>query len=380
MNKLFDLFAVVAPGFESISFKELKSLGFNPIREEAGGITIRGNLETIYRINLFSRTINRLLVRLGKFHASAFSELRKKAGRLSWEDFLNPGQTVSIRAKCYRSKLYHSKAVVERVSGAICDRLGEINQSQIPLDSNGSNTNQLIIVDISNDECLISVDTSGEALHRRGYRLQTAKAPLRENLAAAIIMSSGWDLKKPLLDPLCGSGTIPIEAALMSRNIPPGLNRQFGFMKWRKFNRSAWNQIVESIPTENINRRPIIQGSDRDKGAIDISIHNSIRAGVEDYIEFKNCSMSAISPPKESGYLISNPPYGKRVSSNKDIRNLYAQLGNVVKLHCKKWQIGILSSNPLLFSQLGFEIKKTIHFSNGGINVWLGRGTVPGDR
>jgi len=377
---MYELFAVVTPGLERISWEELKLLGFNPLEIEPGGIKMRGNLESIYRINLLSRTISRLLVRLGNFHAAAFSELRKKAGRLSWEEFIFPGLNISFRTTCHHSRLYHSKAVEERVAGAISDRLGEKTQSILPNSIGNTKSDQMIIVRLNNDECLISVDTSGDNLHRRGYRLQTAKAPIRENIAAAIILATGWDRQKPLLDPLCGSGTIPIEAALMSRNIPPGLNRQFAFMQWKNFNRSAWNQIIESVKTSEITPAPIIIGSDRDEGAIQISKKNAARAGISDLIEFNHCAISAILPPKKPGFLITNPPYGVRVRSNKDIRNLYAQLGNTARLLCKDWKIGLLSSDPYLLSQLGFEVEKSIRFSNGGINVILGRGFVPGDQ
>jgi putative N6-adenine-specific DNA methylase len=374
---MYDLFAVVTPGLESISWEEIKLLGLNPLKKETGGISLQGYLESIYSLNLLSRTISRVLVRLGKFHAAAFSELRKKAGRLSWEEFIVPGQTISIRATCHHSRLYHSKAVEERVLGAISDRLGEKTKIQESNKNNSNNPDHLIVVRLSNDECLISIDTSGENLHRRGYRLQTAKAPIRENIAAAIILATGWDRHKPLLDPFCGSGTIPIEAALMSRNIPPGLNRHFSFMRWINFNKSIWNQIIESIKMKEMDHGQVIQGSDRDEGAIQISQKNADRAGVSDLIEFRHNAISAIHPPKEPGFLITNPPYGMRIRSNKDIRNLYAQLGNTAKLYCQNWQVGILSSDPTLFSQLGFAVDTSVHFSNGGINVILGKGFVP---
>jgi len=228
-----------------------------------------------------------------------------------------------------------------------------------------------------NDECIISIDTSGELLHRRGYRLATAKAPLRENLAAAIILDSGWEMDKPLLDPFCGSGTIPIEAAMLAMGIPPGHKRQFAFMRWPNYDEIIWSNLISSINILDSKDLPIIQASDRDAGAIEMARANAERAGVSEFIQFDCRAISAITPPPTPGWLISNPPYGLRINSNKDIRNLYAQFGKVLRMHCRNWQTAILCSDPVLLSQTGLKFDPTIHFSNGGINVSLGKCAVP---
>ncbi|HCM97096.1 MAG: hypothetical protein A2X25_13320 [Chloroflexi bacterium GWB2_49_20] len=372
-----ELFAVVTPGLESVAWNEMQELGLNPLTKESGGVLFQGDLKTIYWANLNLRTVSRILIRLGHFHASAFSELRKKAGRLPWENFINPGQPISLRATCHKSRLYHSDGVIERVVGAISDRLGSFSNHQKPKDIEDANLHQLIVVRLSNDECTISIDTSGDLLHRRGYRLATAKAPLRETLAASIILASGWNKNQPLLDPFCGSGTIPIEASLLALGLSPGQKRQFAFMLWPNYDKSLWDNLLNVIQSTHPHELPLIQASDRDAGAIEMARANAKRAGVSDFIEFECRAISAISPPPDPGFLITNPPYGLRVNSNKDLRNLYAQFGNVMRSHCKNWNTAILCSDPKLLAQIGLKLDTTLRFTNGGISVILGKGIVP---
>jgi putative N6-adenine-specific DNA methylase len=355
----------------------MQNLGLNPIAKENGGISFQGDLKAIYRANLFLRTVSRILVRHGHFHAAAFSELRKKASRLPWEKFIAPGQPISIRATCHKSRLYHSDGVIERVVGAISDRLGSVSMHQKTKDIEDVNIYQLIIVRLLNDECTISIDSSGELLHRRGYRLAAAKAPLRETLAASLLLASGWNKIEPLLDPFCGSGTIPIEAALLALGVPPGLKRQFSFMLWPNYDKSLWDNLLNAIQSTHPHKLPLIQASDRDVGAIEMARANALRAGVSDFIEFECRAISAISPPPDPGFLITNPPYGLRINSNKDLRNLYAQFGNVMRSHCKNWNTAILCSDPKLLAQTGLKLDTSLRFTNGGIYVSLGRGMVP---
>jgi putative N6-adenine-specific DNA methylase len=371
-----DLFAVATPGLESIALGEMQGLGLSSLRLENGGISFQGNLKDILHSNLHLRTVSRILVRIGQFHASAFSELRKKSSRLPWEKYLVPGQPVSIRATSHKSRLYHSDAIIERVVGAIGDHLGSLSTHRKSNDLENSGHHQLIIVRLVNDDCIISIDSSGESLHRRGYRLATAKAPLRETLAAAILLASGWKINKPLIDPFCGSGTIPIEAALLALNIPPGMKRKFAFMSWPNYPPSLWDETLSAIRFGNSNQLPPIFGSDRDAGAIEMAIANAGRSGVVDHIQFICQAVSAISPPVDAGWIITNPPYGLRVKSNKDLRNLYAQFGNVLRNHCHGWNTAILCSDQSLLSQVGVKLDKSIRFANGGINVVLGRGSV----
>ena len=235
----FDLFAACAPGFEAVCAKELLSLGIANPRAVPGGVEFRGFRTHIYKVNLGSRTTERVLLRLDEFRALTFKELQQKAKRVEWEKFLRPSQPVSIRATCRKSRLIHSDAVAERMANAISERLGQAPKSAPAKEDAQVAQSPLIVARVVDDVCTISLDTSGALLHFRGYRQATAKAPLRETLAASMLLASGWTGDQPLLDPFCGAGTIPIEAALIARHIAPGQQRRFAFMEWPNFNQAT---------------------------------------------------------------------------------------------------------------------------------------------
>jgi putative N6-adenine-specific DNA methylase len=381
------LFAVCALGFEPFTRLEMEQHGLTgavsaelPLEknalpskdEDAGGIEFTGGLEAIYRANLHLRTASRVLVRFGQFHAAAFSELRRKSNTLPWENHLSPGQPVAIRVTCRKSRLYHSAAVAREVAAAIGDRLG-VKPELLPFREELET--QLVIVRLVDDECTISIDSSGALLHRRGYRLAAAKAPLRETLAAAMLLASGWDTASPLLDPFCGSGTIPIEAALMARRVPPGAVRHFAFMDWPSFDLALWESLLVESQGGRRSDLPKLQASDRDAGAIQMAQANAERAGVGEFIEFTCRAVSAVEP-QGTGWVVTNPPYGLRVSSSHDLRNLYAQFGKVLRMKCPGWQVAILCSEPMLLNTTGLQLDTSTSWVNGGVQVRLGKGLI----
>jgi putative N6-adenine-specific DNA methylase len=226
-----------------------------------------------------------------------------------------------------------------------------------------------------NDQCEISADSSGELLHRRGYRKEIAKAPLRETLAAAMVLASGWDGKRgePLVDPMCGSGTIPIEAALIARGIAPGLERQFQFMRWPTFDRGVWNELVDKARSGVTNPGPEIVGADRDAGAISAATHNAERVGMTGDIRFSAESLSGSIAKLEDvaageGWILTNPPYGVRVGEGADLRDLYATLGATLKTK-RGWRLGLLTSDLALAGQMRLPLRPRFSTSNGGIPV-----------
>jgi putative N6-adenine-specific DNA methylase len=383
-----DLFAVTAPGLATYAAQELRQLGLLPdipsahrSRLDEAGVAFAGDLPAIYRANLHLRTASRVLLRLGEFYAAAFSELRKKAARLPWEAYLRPDQPVRMHVTCHKSRLYHSDAVAERIAGAIGDRLGQKPGKPAPLRSGGAEeeggAGQLVVARLVHDRCTISIDTSGDLLHRRGYRLAAAKAPLRETLAAAVLLASGWDRAAPLLDPFCGSGTIPIEAALMGGNIAPGKARRFAFMDWPGFDSAAWQAVLaEALAAETPLVERCILASDRDAGAVEMAQANAARAGVALSIQFICQAVSAIQPAGV-GWVVTNPPYGLRVSRGKDLRNLYAQFGNVLRAQCPGWRAAILCSDPGLLRQTGLKLESCLSLVNGGVAVRLACGQIP---
>ena len=372
----FQIFASTAPGLESIAAGELKTLGVKG-KQEMGGVAFAGDLERIYETNLWLRTASRILVRLGRFHASTFYELERRAKKLPWGEFLSGSGAVRVRVTCRKSKLYHSDAVAERVLSAIAGTVsGSIKSEAAEDDDEAAEAeaeSQLFVVRIVNDECEISVDSSGDLLHRRGYRKEVAKAPLRETIAAAMVLASGWKRGDPLLDPMCGSGTIPIEAALLARKIAPGLKRDFQFMKWPGFDGDCWTRVVENARAAEITLSGELLGSDRDAGAIQAAEHNADRAGVADSVRFfqeaVSGSMEGIDPAVGgTGWVLTNPPYGVRVGESGDLRNLYAKLGSTLGEKAG-WRLGVLTADLDLVRQTKLPLRARFSTSNGGIPV-----------
>ena len=380
------LFAVCTPGLEPFAAQELHRLGLmggdesgasaKSGHDESGGIEFQGSLHDVYRANLYLRTASRVLVRLGQFYAAEFPELRRKAGRLLLENYLTPGRPIALRVTCQKSRLYHETAVAERVAGAIGDRLGKPSPIQKYREDTGADLPQLVVVRLVDNLCTLSLDSSGALLHRRGYRLATARAPLRETLASAMVMASGWDKISPLLDPFCGSGTIPIEAALLARRVPAGYSRRFAFMDWPHFNSKFWEELLADAAKAIVSDIPKIVGSDRDVGAVRAAQANAERAGVAGCIEFSGRAISAIDPPAGPGWVVTNPPYGIRVSQTKDLRNLYAQFGKVMRAKCPGWQVTLVCDRVQLIRHTGLDFDRGIPTTNGGLKVRLVRSLV----
>jgi putative N6-adenine-specific DNA methylase len=370
-------FAATAPGLADLTALELRSLGIRPWEVEQSGVTFSGPAEVIHRANLWLRTASRVSIRIGEFSATAFHELERRSRTVPWDRFLQPGAPFRLRVTCHKSRLYHSDAVAQRVAAAIEQRTGGTSAGTDGEDDGGA---QLFLVRFDHDRCTISADSSGALLHRRGYRLETAKAPLRETLAAAMVMTSGWSATRPLLDPMCGAGTIPIEGAMIGRRMAPGRRRDFAFMQWPEFDAGQWRGELERAHEKELGAAAVrIAGSDRDNGAIGAAIANAERAGVLDSIELSRRALSAIEPGEVIGDVITNPPSGIRVGEEKGLRDLYAQLGNVLRRKCPGWRVSLLSASPRLSGQLGLQLSKVLETVNGGIPVRLVRGTVASD-
>lgn len=378
-------FAVTAPGLEELTRQELSRLGIAAVAEP-GGVQFEGEAETIYRANLHLRTASRILVRVASFQARSFIELERHARRIQWNAFLTGGSPFQLRVSSKKSKLYHERAIAERFGRWIQEDVGAFfvtGESNPDSDDDAGEEEaksgaQLIIIRFHRDQCLISADSSGELLHRRGYRQAVAKAPLRETLAAAMLLGSGWEGDEPLLDPLCGSGTIPIEAALIGRSIPPGLAnadrlpRSYAFQNWPGFDPGLWVRLVETaakgIPAEA--PAPIV-GTDRDHGAIEAAAANAARAGVAGDIAFEVLPMSAPRGQGSSGLVATNPPYGVRVGETRELRDLYAAFGNLLRDKLPGWRAAMLAADQGLVAQTGLHAREILRTRNGGIPVQL---------
>jgi putative N6-adenine-specific DNA methylase len=323
------------------------------------------------RANLWLRAASRVIVRVASFRATAFFELEKRAKTIPWSEFLGDASP-EFRVTARKSKLYHSDAIAERLTTASSrDRGTEGRRS-----AHSAPRSQLFIVRVERDQFTISADTSGELLHMRGYRQAVGKAPLRETLAAALLMAADWAGDTPLIDPMCGSGTISIEGALIARRMAPGANREFQFTHWPAFDAAGWKKLLADARSEALpSASAIIAAYDRDAGAIASAKANAARAGVEAEIAFALQPLSAFQVSVASGLVATNPPYGVRVGDSKALRNLYAQLGNILRKQAAGWTLAMLASDQQLVKQTRLDLEARFRSTNGGIKVgaYIGR-------
>jgi putative N6-adenine-specific DNA methylase len=374
-SQLLDAFVITAPGIAKITATELRTLALKPVDVERGGVLFRGSLEDIYSANLQLRTATRVVVRIAAFHASSFAELERRAKKIEWERWLPATGEVKFRVTCKKSRLYHSDAVAERLMNAAAHHCADLDfavaENEDAADGEVSSS-QLFIVRLVRDEVTISADSSGDLLHRRGYRPESTRASLRETLAAAMLLASEWKPGKPLLDPLCGSGTIPIEAAMIAKKKAPGASREFAFQRWRSFDENLWRNVLgKARDAELTNVEGAIYGGDRDAGAVEIARRNADRAGVGDDIEFSRRSLAQsldvfAESAEGTGCVVTNPPYGMRVSEGADLRNLYGMLG--ARAEKNRWSLGVLTSDEKLARQSA-GLSPAFKTQNGGIPV-----------
>ena len=376
----FEAFAVAALGLEGIVASELDALGINGSRIVDGGVEFGATPRQLWEANLHLRTASRVLVRLTKFRALTFAELEKKARGIPWERVISRGQRVTLRVTCRKSRLYHSDAVAERLARDLVARIGaEVGAAERDAEDSDptSEATQLIIVRFDHDHCAVSADSSGAHLHQRGYRTAVTEAPVRETLAAALVLASGWDQTSPLIDPFCGSGTIPIEAAMIAARIAPGRNRQFRFMEWPKFEPSIWKQLLAAAKRrEKRDAAPVILGSDRSAAAIRAATENAERAGVSGAVRFERMDALRVEPLQPPGWLVSNPPYGVRLGDADEARTLLTEFGQRLRHLFGGWHLGLLA--PAKFQRLpGIPLESGPRTTNGGLRVQVLTGLVP---
>ena len=374
-------FAAVAPGLEALALAEARALGL-PAVEEEGGFGWTGDLRSVITANVGLRIASRVLVRLDSFEATSFADLERRAKRVAWGTVVRTGDDVRFRVTCKKSRLYHSDAVAQRVADAVTRTVPGVRAhgGSIAEDEVVDDDTSLIVVRVMRDRLTISADSSGALLHRRGYRQATAKAPLRETIAAAMLSASGWDEQSPLVDPLCGSGTIAIEAAMRARRIAPGAQRTFAMERWPTVARGLGAQVRAQFAERALpNAAGVIVGSDRDAGAITAATSNAERAGVSADVDWAVRSLSAAQFADASkGWVVTNPPYGVRVGEADRVRDLWAQLGNVLRDRAAGWKLALLSPDAALERQLRIPVRVAATTSNGGIPVRLMVGDVPG--
>lgn len=370
------LLASCLPGLEGLLAAELTQLGLLEPRlrlgpPEPGGVVFGGGAAELYRALRGLALAERVFVRHGPFPATDFAALEKAAALVPWERYLAAGEPLCVRAEAKASRLYHEKGIAERVARGAGLRL----KRKVGLVSFDEGKPALLAyARLAKDSLLVDVDAAGAPLHRRGWRLQTAKAPLRETLAAALLRASGWDGRAPLLDPFCGSGTVVIEAALMAQGRPPGSFRRFGVESWPSFERAAWDR--DRGTARAAAAPPRILASDRDAGAVAAARANAQRAGVAELIEFSVRPVSAVELPPGPGFVVTNPPYGVRVSEGKDLRDLYAAFGKTLRAKAGGWSAALLTAGAQLARATGLGLEPGLSTLNGGLSVRVWRGRV----
>ncbi len=378
-----ELFAVTQPGLEDICAAEVAQLGLGPGVTLPGGVAFQGEALQLATANLRLSVATRVLVRVAEFRAPGFPELHGRAAKLPWERFIpaDAPPRLCFHVSAHKSRLYHTAGIAERVARGLGERLGVTPEIVAPGDDDAETHDDAraptrIYVRLDHDRCTVSVDSSGDPLHRRGYRLALARAPLRPTLAAAMLHACGWQPGVPLLDPMCGSGTIVLEAARRACGRAPGGDRSFAFLAWPGLaGAAALAQARGDLSPETASTAPIL-GSDRDPGAITAARTNAERAGVADAVELAVRPLSAISPLPGPGFVVCNPPYGVRVGKHAHLRDLYAQLGHVLRDRCPGARVALLCGDEL-WRQCGLPLAVTHHLKNGGLAVQLVQGRVP---
>jgi putative N6-adenine-specific DNA methylase len=359
------MFAVAAPGVEPVLVREVAALaGVRDVKAVAGGIEFAGDLDVLYRANLWLRTATRILVRVGTFEAREFAKMRRRAGTLPWERFLDAARPVTVSAAQSGSRLYHTGGIAENLTAAIADRL----RATLPDEGDA----QKVLVRGVSDLFTVSVDSSGELLHRRGWRQEIAHAPLRETLAAALLLLSGWDPSTPLVDPMCGAGTLPLEACAMAMRVAPGLSRSFAFAGWPTFDAARWDRLRAEAEAARLPApaAPIV-GSDRSPAAITAAQHNAERAGLAAHVQLVQSELDELQPPPGHGTVLMNPPYGRRLGDPRALRSLYGAIGRALRARFAGWRAALLVSDARLIEAVGARVIAEHPLSNGGLRVRL---------
>ncbi|HAJ62841.1 MAG TPA: RNA methyltransferase [Cyanobacteria bacterium UBA8543] len=364
-------FATVARGLEPIAAQELEHLGAKDVRPDFTGVHFVGDLALLYRVNLWARTIFRVLVTVREFSCADADRLYQEVQKIDWEQYLQPHNTLAVNATGGNRQLNHTHFTALQVKNAIVDQQRHQFGQRSSIDT--ENPDLQINAHIHQDRCIISLDSSGTSLHRRGYRPAMGLAPLKETLAAALLDMSQWEPSLPFLDPLCGSGTLPIEASLKALNIAPGLfRRQFAFEKWSDFDEALWDQLYKEAEESELPalKAPII-GSDRDPDILNQARTNAQQSGIADKVTFSQTELSQLEAPADSGVIICNPPYGERLGDAKELGDLYKLLGDVFKQRFKGWTAFVLTGNKELAKKVGLKAARRMPVYNGSIACTL---------
>jgi 23S rRNA (guanine2445-N2)-methyltransferase / 23S rRNA (guanine2069-N7)-methyltransferase len=370
-------FATAPLGIELLLGQELRDLGIAEVSDGRAGVAFIGGLAAAYRACLWSRLANRILLPIAQFPAATPEALYAGVLGIPWDEHLEPGATLAVDFASSRSAITHTLFGAQKVKDAIVDHCRERLGHRPSVDL--ARPDLRVNVYLDRDQATVSIDLSGESLHKRGYRTEGGKAPLKENLAAAILLRAGWPKIAAeggqFIDPMCGSGTLPIEAALMAGDVAPGLRREsFGLFGWKGHDSELWFKLVneaEERAEAGVKKLPSIAGYDLDREAIHIALGNIERAGMRGKVHVERKALAEVRPRHERGLLVVNPPYGERLGDEESLQPLYRELGDTLKAHFRGWNAGVFTGNPELAFKLGLRAGKQYALYNGALECKL---------
>lgn len=368
-----ELYEFIAPchfGLEAVLKREITDLGYEIVQVEDGRVTFRGDINAICRANIFLRTTERVLWKVGKFHATTFEELFEKTKMIPWEKYIpEDGKFWVAKATSIKSKLFSPSDIQSIMKKAMVERMKEVYKKDWFTEDGAEYP---IRITFMKDEITIGIDTSGASLHKRGYRKLSSKAPITETLAAALIMLTPWNKDRILVDPFCGSGTIPIEAAMIGANIAPGLNRSFISEEWTNLiPKKNWYAAIEEANDqirEDVELN--IQGYDLDGNIIKAARENAKLAGVDQYIHFQERAMQDLRHPKKYGFIITNPPYGERLEEKESMPQLYREIGETFE-KLDSWSYFIITGYEEAQKYIGKQATKNRKIYNGMMKTYF---------
>jgi putative N6-adenine-specific DNA methylase len=353
-------------GLEDILAAELEALGAEDIEKHNRAVAFTGDLGLMYRTNLSLRTALHILVPVRSFIARTEQELYDEIKKMNWEDYLDVDGTLAVNCSLNSNNFSHSLYLEQKTKDAIVDRFRDKFGKRPSVDL--AQPDLRIHLYISQDDCVVSLDSSGESLHKRGYRDKTNLAPINEVLAAGMILLSGWDKVSNFIDPMCGSGTILIEAALIAKNIPPGSYRDsFGFERWKNFDKELWESVYDEEMNKIIENQTLILGGEISKNVARKAVANVMEANLGKYIRIETCAFEDLEVPEGGGILILNPPYGERMDKDDDINALYKSIGDTLKKKWAGYTAWIITSNLAAAKHIRLDPKPKIKLFNGAL-------------
>ena len=368
--RTFDLLVPCHFGLEAVLKREIYDLGYEITKVEDGRVTFEGDEEAICRANIFLRTAERVMIQVGRFKATTFEELFQGIKNLPWDEYIpEDGKFWVKKASSINSKLFSPSDIQSIAKKAMVERMKQKYHKEWFKEDGAAYPVRIFLL---KDEVTVALDTSGDSLHKRGYRTMTSKAPLTETLAASLIMLTPWRKDRILVDPFCGSGTFPIEAAMIAANIAPGMNRDFTAEEWTNLiDRKLWYECVkEAEDMIDTTVKVDIQGYDIDGDVIKAARENAKRAGVEHMIHFQQRAVADLSHPKKYGFIITNPPYGERLEDKADLPELYTQIGQAYQ-RLDSWSMFLITSYTETEKYIGRKADKNRKIYNGMLKTYF---------